>query len=1325
MTQSYDLTQLDSASFEHLVNFLSLKVLGNGATGFAPGPDGGRDGYFKGEAPYPSQSEKWSGVWYIQSKFHKPSLSPSANKWLIGEVKKEIASYLEPRTRREIPEIWIIATNIDPSGVSQTGAFDVINRMVMEKLGIKFDIWGGRKILDLLIEHPAAASYYGHFLTPGHVITSLQKSLVDKSAQVEAIVNHFVVNNFSEQIYTKLEQAGSNSDTRPKIHDLFIDLPYRTENFGENLLLESIISSSANTHKISAWNDFGTMWKIWSCNPRRSRVTVVKGGPGQGKSTIGQYFAQIQRAALILGADGPNVTPAIRSVCQELKAKAMIDGFWPLVPRIPITIELKDFAKWFGAQNGDSPKGVLSYLSSRIKSKMGESVLVGTLKSALKKSSWFVIFDGLDEVPNDVKDNIANEIIEFTDELIPLLDADVQILCTTRPQGYSGQFEKLDAATVMLNNLPTSTALRCASAVVSFGRTNEESESAIGILENAMASEQVRELMTTPLQSHIMAVLVRDGGKPPEKRWQLFENFYQVMKKRETLKGFGNANVAKLLQESETLLRAIHSRLGVSLHAKAENSSGAETILVKTDFKVLAIKTTQMLVVENVSEIVDALMEATTERLVFVNTPDDSESVRFDIRQLQEFFAGEFIYTGVDLNELQSRIRIIGSDSHWREVMHFMLSALVVGNRSIELTVVVEALRGLDSCDECHDLRIYNQRIAAGALLSLRLLNEGVLEQDRRVRAKFTDVLKPVFASLDPQVIDNLSGVSHPNSVSWLLSTMADALVELSEPEQVAAAAVLTRILPVEHPRTPEVIDKIMSSSTGYLECIIRLNATGDRFNIHLEEELGDDVSNWFLLELIKIIPNWGAVGYKHEAIDLKTILDFLRSNMKRVAGLIEESPELKVEDRPYFKSLILNNVPEPVTSKEEWSGLKTRLYKCNWSNNILPEFLDFKLNDKTTSPVFLLINKIIEFCRLKSHENYVDIISSLLALDSSFSKALPIYIQALLPIDFQAPNFFKDLDSHLAISPEELKLLLSDGIFMDKTVYPRHQFLSLSDFTTESWRAACGKVPILSLEIWFSSNIYDESVDMKTDLNYSDRILEIAIADPSYFSRYVLSWGALFDIYPQERNRLLKLFCETPYIAPDFLTFSSIISPFKLCLPEDIKFIVNIAEAIVQREIASVNKRSRRLHFNTGNDFSEDVLLGFGLSIDYLKAIFNDDSNPIDLRRAALAIYLSHDFNLSIGYIEFFTEIDNVYFSMLLDSPDWYVTAGIIFCNKNVIIPDAIAAKFLGSILNRYRDNYLISDIAQHVVSRWRERSIAPVTSHKALDPWLTYNVN
>src|SRR5688500_15937980 len=110
MTTSYDLTRLDSHTFENLVNFLVLKTLGLGSTGFGPGADGGRDGYFEGEAAYTSESERWKGIWYIQSKFHAPHLSKDSQKWLIEQVKTEIKTFKSHHAKRRWPDNWIIAT---------------------------------------------------------------------------------------------------------------------------------------------------------------------------------------------------------------------------------------------------------------------------------------------------------------------------------------------------------------------------------------------------------------------------------------------------------------------------------------------------------------------------------------------------------------------------------------------------------------------------------------------------------------------------------------------------------------------------------------------------------------------------------------------------------------------------------------------------------------------------------------------------------------------------------------------------------------------------------------------------------------------------------------------------------------------------------------------------------------------------------------------------------------------------------------------------------------------------------------------------------------
>jgi len=78
-----------------------MKTLGPGLTGFGPGADGGRDGYFSGEAPYPSNVNRWSGTWYIQSKFHKPHLSTDAQKWLRQQAEMEINAFEDDESDRQ------------------------------------------------------------------------------------------------------------------------------------------------------------------------------------------------------------------------------------------------------------------------------------------------------------------------------------------------------------------------------------------------------------------------------------------------------------------------------------------------------------------------------------------------------------------------------------------------------------------------------------------------------------------------------------------------------------------------------------------------------------------------------------------------------------------------------------------------------------------------------------------------------------------------------------------------------------------------------------------------------------------------------------------------------------------------------------------------------------------------------------------------------------------------------------------------------------------------------------------------------------------------
>lgn len=820
MSDVRTLSGLEPAAFEHLVNALALKVLGAGSTGFGPGPDAGRDGWFEGEAPYPSASQRWKGVWYIQSKFHAPHLSKDAQKWLLHQIKAELRAFSDPASKRVWPDNWIVATNIDLSAAAASGTFDQARRLVQKarpSLTRRFHIWGGRKLCDFLSDYPEVGKRFGHFLTPGHVLAALFTALHDERATVEDVVHYLVVRGIEDQKHTRLEQAGSTEDRRPGIDALFVDLPFVDARCHFQAQLAAALgSASATSHRLDPTDSSGEGWSAWRKHPTRASVWFVRAGPGRGKSSISQFFCQVQRAALILQPDGISVHPDIRSLANRIRDRAKEVACWPHVPRIPLWVELKSYAAWYAEQKPSAAKGVASFLCSMLAKDIEVSVSVKTLRRALTERSWVVVFDGLDEVPGDVKDDVAAEVVRFVRDTVTT--SDLLALCTSRPQGYAGQFDVLDGAVVDLVDLPPKLALECAAKVAAIDRSPQDVTRARALLERAIEAPGVRELMTTPLQAHIMAVLVRNGQRPPERKWDLYHRFYEVIREREANRELPDPRLRELFQGDTTLIDTVHQRLGFVLHTRAEKAAGADASLAKLDFRRLV----EQVVLElrssaDVTAVVDAVMQATTERLVLINTPDQGDRVRFDIRAIQEFFAAESLYVDVSTDDLRSRLGVLVGDSHWREVVQFLLGALVSGRRATELLVALDVLGWFDDGAGDSNQRALHLRLAAGAFHAALLLENGAAEGSRRLRDQLRERLVPIAGATDAALLWPFRRISGPESRAWLWEWGLEQLRERAPREAVGAMQVLAALCDNDRERQAKFLTAMESIPTAYL----------------------------------------------------------------------------------------------------------------------------------------------------------------------------------------------------------------------------------------------------------------------------------------------------------------------------------------------------------------------------------------------------------------------------------------------------------------------------------------------------------------------------
>lgn len=1316
MTKSYDLTQLDSYSFEHMVNALAMRELGSGHTGFSPGADGGRDGYYEGKAPYPSTEEMWTGVWYIQSKFHKPSLSTDEQKWLQKEVKAEVKEFVENR-RRRWPNNWIVCTNIDPSGKLETGSFDLLRKFVTsahQPLNQHFHIWGGRKIIDLLDKHKDVRDRYGHFLTPGHVLTRLYSSLEEERATVESVVRELVVRPFKDEIHTKLDQAGSESDDRPGIHKLFIDLPFifttPRENQIEGYALRSLVKSCSEEHRHNWESCTGDSWRQWRMMPDRAPVWFVIGGPGQGKSTLGQFHCQIQRAALILEGTMGSIHPTVKTLATEVKADVVAKAYWPSVPRIPVSVELKDYAHWLSMQETAVAKGILSYIAYGLSRSLETAVSAKLLERCLKTSSWFFAFDGLDEVPGESKNLVAREVQHFIEEVAVRNNCDLVSICTSRPQGYSGEFDSLQKSTLHLRHLNPDEAFECARPVLGIQRSEKEISGSEEILRTALETAAVRDLMKTPLQSHIMAVVVRDGKKPPDRRWQLFDNFYNVMLKREANKATKDSGTAKLLQEQPKLLRSIHNRLGFVLHAEAESPIGATTSLARPRFKQLCKRIVEQMIDGQGNELVETLMHATENRLVLVNTPENGGFLRFDVRQLQEFFAAEFLYNSVDATKLRERLGVILGDSHWREVSHFLLSALVENDRQTELSVAIEILLSLDGT-ESGPVRLTERRLGLGALTASRLMQEGVLEQDKRMRQRFRSCLDAICAFTWMPEGDNLSLVTQPASRSWVINYLIEELHEKAKSESIGACAILFRMVLGGDELWPKVEQAFVHSSIDYqdavLSCYTDMKPEDEVVPLHIAGLIVDRLlgADW------KSITKESLRSY----LNLVGRIEGPLSQLVQYSNLVEE--EVALLDG--FVDRNKRHDAHTIDGIEVDFGIVRGTYiKQDWTECLVASN-DLKLPDIARG-ILQLPNLIVRFSRTHKRHDFLNVLKFFGDRTMGLFSNMQPHFRSLIPVIEEDVKILEMMQIVEAMSEEDFRESLRTQSLGRFKLKRSSLSFTINGNSLPVEVAAANFIPLIEQEPMVAAHTWFRRLVpwIHKELGEEDRSLILdafqrsITCEPEVFLSFASIWGDVFtQVKEPEKVKQALRDAAANSSPPERRFFPTDIAPFPLCFDVDIPLLPHVQTVVVEY----LDMTSLHGHPEDQSASIINVVTAYA-TLETLSEIAS--RSDLSARTRVSAIFMI----AATGQLALLLESRDLVFSELnrdFDKLGVSECLGVLL-EKYGNPADESHRRFVGELLDRTRSDFRTRFVIERALARWREKTSTPLRRSGLLTKWL-----
>ncbi|MFJ4281131.1 NACHT domain-containing protein [Streptomyces massasporeus] len=762
----FDLSKLGSREFENLTQSLALAEIGSSLSVFGPGPDGGREATFEGPVTMGKDGPTIEGYGVLQAKYCENLTTPRKDAtWLISQIRAELKDWKTSTKRSRKPDCLIFATNVTLSGVPNTGGIDRVNRELKaqcEALGIKnWYVWHGETVNRLLENHVNIRTSYAAWVLPGDVLAELYSQVSARKKEVGKGLQRYLAKELVRDLHVNLDQAGSADDLQIPLADVFIDLPIGPP---------GAVSSSTQLHVLrSIINSCDSIGSSRANDRRKGRNGryVLVGGPGQGKSTVSQFLCQIYRARLIEGtsvARTAEVAQAVHLIAEQAARESLIPNShrWPV--KVPLTQLADDLA------HGRS-KSLLQFIAARASDASDVNITPQDLREWLATFPWLLLLDGLDEVPaSSNRDQVLLAVNEFLMD-VDEVSADVMLIATTRPQGYTEEFSPSNFLHVELKPLGKERALHYAGklATARHGADSERTARLMHRLNQAAEEASTARLMSSPLQVTIMAVLLDRMGKAPKDRYTLFKDYYRVIYERELEKEGASTN---LLRDHRADIDTIHADVGLLLQTRSEHSGDTGSRIALEEFSTII---RQRLEGEghtgkSLESLARAISLAATDRLVFL-VPSRAGEVGFEIRSLQEFWAADALMSASD-EEIRDRLSLISASSHWRNVVLFAVGKIFAERRHLRdsVSVVVAELN-----IHIKSPQAPTRRLSLGSRLALDILADGMVKAPKH-EAVLVDQASKLFAlptindieRLAPALSDSGLQIAKENIESWL-----------------------------------------------------------------------------------------------------------------------------------------------------------------------------------------------------------------------------------------------------------------------------------------------------------------------------------------------------------------------------------------------------------------------------------------------------------------------------------------------------------------------------------------------------------------------------
>ena len=200
-------------------------------------------------------------------------------------------------------------------------------------------------------------------------------------------MTNFLAKELRSDQFANLEQAGHSTEERIPLARIFVDLPISTQTIQELFdnprkkeerdieliaLLMETASDPLDPASILQTELSPDDRPTRSQDPQPGRYVLV-GGPGQGKTTVGQFACQLFRVALLQHRPSHLLPPEVREPLSALQEQCRTSPFLgpPKARRFPVRITLSEFAN---ALNADHDLSLLAFIARQIERRTDRTV---------------------------------------------------------------------------------------------------------------------------------------------------------------------------------------------------------------------------------------------------------------------------------------------------------------------------------------------------------------------------------------------------------------------------------------------------------------------------------------------------------------------------------------------------------------------------------------------------------------------------------------------------------------------------------------------------------------------------------------------------------------------------------------------------------------------------------------------------------------------------------------------------------------------------------------------------------------------------------------